>query len=288
MASDGLITFIVGPTAAGKSEYSYALAKKNSAVIISCDSMLVYKEPEILTNKPAQVMLEQVRHEFIDIISVTQEYDVNRYCEEARKKIFQYHQENVPVIICGGTGMYMKALLDGIFKDGAKDDTMRISLEQKDANTLYSELKNVDPVAAEKISINDKRRLVRALEVYHVSGVPISVRQKDVSGIWGKYDIKIIGLTVERTMLYARINARTDEMFKRGAVDEAKKLLSMPLSKTAGKIIGLNEIKAYLSGQIDLEECKDTMKQNTRNYAKRQMTWFNKDKRIEWVVVKSK
>jgi len=276
------IIFIAGPTASGKSDYAYKAAKEHGAVILACDSMQIYKEPQILTNKPPRAMLEDIRHDFIDIVSVTEAYNAYDYSIAAAEKIAQYQKENIPVIVCGGTGMYMKALLDGIFADASKDSNLRRELELKDESELYRELQKTDPAAAQKISMNDKRRLVRALEVYYTGGKPISERQKDIKGIWGKYDIEIIGINIERDKLYARINMRTEEMFERGALEEAKQLLAMPLSLTAQHIIGLKEIKSHLDGNIDLSTCKELIKQNTRRYAKRQMTWFNKDKRIKW------
>ena len=277
------LIFLAGPTASGKSAAAVTLAQTLGAEIISCDSMQVYKEPCIITNKPTRQELGLVKHHFIGIVPVSAEYNVFDYYHAATLKIKELHKMGKPVIVCAGTGMYMKALLDGVFGGQGKDDSLRAQLEAKDAGELYFDLQRVDCAAAAKISPNDKRRLVRALEVYYACGIPISQRQKDIKGLWGEAPIKIFGIKVERSLLYERINLRTEMMFKQGAFDEIKRLLEMPLSLTAQKIIGLKEIKSHLTGAISLEQAKELIKQNTRNYAKRQMTWFKKDERVEWI-----
>jgi len=279
------IIFIAGPTACGKTELAGILAQQLNAEIISCDSMQVYKEPEILTAKPLSQWLKKIPHHFINIVSVESPYSVYDYYQKATIKIEELLLQGKNVIVCGGTGMYMKAVLDGIFEGSGKNEAVRAKLEAQSNAELYRELQKVDLISAQKISPNDKRRLVRALEVYRTSGVTISQRQKEISGLWGKRDIRIFGLKLERKLLYARIDKRVDAMFEAGAVEEAKRLLQLKLSLTAEKIIGIKEIKSYLDGAVSLDEAKAAMKNNTRHYAKRQMTWFKKDKRIKWIDV---
>jgi len=283
------VVFIVGPTAAGKSEAAYSLARRLKAEIISADSMLVYKEPLIITAKPSSAILTEIPHHFVGIISVKQEYNVFDYCRDASAKIEALGEKNIPVIVCGGTGLYIKALLDGIFEGAGKDEKLRKQLEKKaevnGRKSLHEELKKIDSKAAEKISPNDLKRIIRALEVYYTQGALISDKKKEAKGFWGKIPIKIFGLRMDRGLLYERINKRVDEMFENGAVEEVKKLLKMNLSFTAAKVIGIKEIRRFLEGNISEEEAKELMKKNTRNFAKRQLTWFRKDKRIEWVDV---
>ncbi len=281
------VVFIVGPTAAGKTQAAFDIAKKTGAQIISCDSMLVYKEPRIITSKPPKYMLDEVRHHFVDIISVSESYDVYSYYTEALKLIADSYSKKVPVIICGGSGLYMKALLDGVFKGPSRNNELRASLESeariKGNNVLHEKLKFVDPAAARKISPNDLKRIIRALEVYYTAGVPISEKQKEKEGIWGKFPVKIFGTGIERGRLYKRINERVNGMFNEGAVNEVNELIKLPLSVTAAKIIGISEIKGYLEGRYTYDEAKRLMAKNTRNFAKRQWAWFRRDKRIEWI-----
>jgi tRNA dimethylallyltransferase len=295
------VIFIVGPTATGKSQVAYLLAKSLKAEIISCDSMLVYKEPEIITAKPAQNILSEITHYFINLISISEKYSVYDYYKNAAKRIESLYKKNIPVIVCGGTGLYHKALLDGIFKQAKKDDSLRKELdeqiEKEGLHKFYKQLKIVDPEAAEKISQNDRKRIIRALEVYRLTGEPISVKKKEANGLWGKIPVKVFGLRLSRDKLYEKINKRVDKMFELGAVDEVKSLLNKKISITAEKIIGIKEIKDYLknkgdsphAGTVPLgEEAKEKIKQNTRRFAKRQITWFKKDSRIEWIDAESR
>ena len=286
------IIFITGPTATGKTEVSFHLAKKLNAEIVSCDSMLVYKEPRIITSKPPEEIREEVKHHFIDIVSVEQTYDVFTYYTDATAVIKDLSAKDIPVIVCGGTGLYLEALLDGIFEGPSRDDSLRAELqkeaETKGNNYLYQKLQDADPQAAEKISPNDLKRIIRALEVYYLSGIPISQKQKERKGLWGSYNIKIFGLTRERGELYERINERTRQMFSQGVVREVKRLIKLNLSISARKIIGIEEIKGALEEKYSLEEAQDVMSKNTRNFAKRQLTWFRKEKRIEWVNIHSR
>ncbi len=283
------IIFIVGPTAVGKTKAAFLLAKHLGAEIISADSMLIYQEPKIITAKPPEDMLRQVKHHFVGVISVRENYSVFDYCVAASKTIKELVDKNIPVIVCGGSGLYIKAIIDGIFKGPGKDETLRGELAQQ-AQThgqdyLYRKLERVDSISAAKISPNDLKRIIRALEVYYLSGVPISKKQQQTFGLESELPIEIFGLRIERKSLYQRINKRVDQMFEAGAIDEVKGLLEQPLSLTAKKIIGLSEISEFLNGRISTEEARQTCKKNTRNFAKRQVTWFKKDKRIQWIDV---
>ncbi|MFC1514979.1 tRNA (adenosine(37)-N6)-dimethylallyltransferase MiaA [Candidatus Omnitrophota bacterium] len=280
------LIFIVGPTAAGKTDVAVSLAEKISADIVSCDSMLVYREPRLLVNKPDRSVLDKTRHHLIDIVSVEEEFDVHRFKQEADAVISRlYPLKNL--IFAGGSGLYIKILLDGIFEGGASSSELRQRLSEQakaeGVQSLHDRLRRLDPDAAATIDPHDLRRIIRALEVGHLSDKPISVRQKEAQGYWGALPIKVFGLALERKTLYQRIDARTEEMFSRGAIEEAKELTRLALSKTAEKILGLPEISAYLCGTTDRATALDELKKNTRRFAKRQLTWFRKDKRIEWI-----
>jgi tRNA dimethylallyltransferase len=281
------IIFIVGPTATGKTETAFALARRIHAEIISADSMSIYKEPAIITSKPAFNMLSAVKHHFVNIISVEENYSVFDYYRAARSVIDNLTQKKIPLLVCGGSGLYIKAILDGIFEGVGKDEALRKDLE-KQAQThgkehLHNELKKVDMETAQNISVNDVKRIIRALEVYHCTGLPLSKKKKEAKGLWGTVAIKIFGLQLKRETLYAKINKRVDNMFNAGAIAEVEGLRKMRLSLTAGKIIGIKEIGGYLKGEYTIEKAQELMKQNTRRFAKRQMTWFRGDERITWI-----
>lgn len=285
------IIFIVGPTAVGKTDLAVKLAESIGAEIVSCDSMLVYKEPKIIVNKPPLEYLKRVKHYLIETLSVTEEFNVYEFRKAADEILAERYPKN-NLIFTGGSGLYVKALVDGIFKGpGASSEIREQILQEKDEKgleKLYSRLQEIDPRAGAKISPNDQRRIVRALEVYRLTGVPISQRQKDCSGWSRDKEIKIFGLKMGRSLLYENINKRTEKMFENGAVEEVKEMLSLNLSKTARKIIGIKDIKNYIEEKQTLKEAKEEMKKNTRRFAKRQMTWFKADERIKWIDVTDK
>ncbi|MDD5154998.1 MAG: tRNA (adenosine(37)-N6)-dimethylallyltransferase MiaA [Candidatus Omnitrophica bacterium] len=283
------IVFIVGPTGIGKTETAVLLAKKIKAEIVSCDSMQVYKHMDILTSKPGLKLRKLIPHHLVDIVPPAKEYNVSVYRKAAVKKIKDILKRGKVPLLAGGTGHYMSVLIDGIFKAVVADQNIRGRLykeaARKGSGYLYESLQKIDPQAASKIHPNDVKRIVRALEVFKATGKPISELQKDRKGLSEDYDIRIFCLDTQRPRLYRRIEKRVDEMFKQGLVGEVKKLLKLKLSRTASYAIGIREIKGYLEGWYDLEEAKRLIKRNTRLYAKRQLTWFRKDKRIQWIKV---
>ncbi len=286
------IIFIVGPTAVGKTDIAFILAKEINGEIISCDAMQVYKEINIASNKPSQKILQGIPHHLINIISAEEEFDVAQFNRLAQGAIKEIHKKNHIPIIVGGSGMYMQILLDGIFEaKGKRDDSLREQLKQeaqeKGTRSLYDTLQKKDPQAALKIHPNDLRRIIRALEVLALEKKPISQIQKNRQGLWGKYAIHLFGLTRERKDIYQRIEARVEEMFKEGIVEEIKGLKLAQWSHTADRIIGVREIQGYLKGEYDMERAKYLMKLNTRHLAKKQLTWFRKEKRIHWIVMNS-
>jgi len=283
------IIFIVGPTATGKTEVSFLLARKLGAEIVSADAMLVYEQPKIITSKPPVHMREEVKHYFVGMVPVEKSYSVFDYSLSTSRVIKDLVNKDIPVIVCGGSGLYIKAILDGIFEGPGKDENLRKELAQTaqahGKEYLYRKLEEVDPESAKKISSNDLRRVIRALEVYYLSGQPLSEKKKETKGLWGELGIEIFGLRLKRKNLYQRINKRTDDMFDQGAVDEVRDLLGINLSLTAKKMLGIGEIERFLNGDLSQEESKEILKKNTRNFAKRQVTWFKKDKRIQWIDV---
>lgn len=279
------IIFIVGATATGKTEVAYNLAKKINAEIISADSMLFYRQASIITSRPPEYMLKEIKHHFVGNVSVENSYSVFDYFTEAEGVIRNLFEKKTAQIVCGGSGLYIKALLDGIFKGAGEDAELRKELEAQakefGKEYLHKELKKVDPKTAEKAK--DLRRIIRALEVYRLTGIPLSEKKKEADGLWGKFPIKIFGLSFKREKLYERINKRVECMFDVGAVEEVKKLMRLKLSPTASKIIGIKEISGFLREEYNIEQAKELMKKNTRNFAKRQLTWFKADKRICWI-----
>jgi tRNA dimethylallyltransferase len=289
LISPAKIIFIVGPTAVGKSDVALALARHIQGEIISCDAMQVYKEISIATSKPSPAMLKKIPHHLVNIQSVTEEFDVARFNALATGAIASIIKKGKVPIITGGSGLYMQILLDGIFKGGAKDPKVRAELEkeaqEKGNEALYAKLGKVDPAAAAKIHPQDRRRLIRALEVYATMRQPISTAQKSREGLWGKFDIRIFALNRLRAELYARINQRVDAMLKEGLIEEMAPLDPQKLSLTASRIIGVKEIDGYRKGEYDIERARYLIQLNTRHLAKRQLTWFRKDKRLEWITL---
>ena len=284
---DPSLIFIVGPTAAGKSEIALSLAGHLNAEIICCDAMQVYREIAFANDKPSPKARTSIPHHLVDIVSVTEDFNVARYCALAVSAIQEVQARGKTPLIVGGSGMYMSVLLDGIFEGITVEEDLReeISqqLERKGSAALHEQLKTLDPQAAAKIHPNDPQRLIRALEVVLSTGQPLSQLQQKREGLLGKMPIKIFALNRPREELYQRVEARVDEMFTKGLVEEIKNISTLPLSVTAEKIIGVPEVLGHLKGEYDLERAKYLMKLNTRHYVKRQLTWFRRDKRLTWI-----
>ncbi|MDD4899251.1 MAG: tRNA (adenosine(37)-N6)-dimethylallyltransferase MiaA [Candidatus Omnitrophica bacterium] len=281
------IIFIVGPTASGKSVVAVQLAKRIKGEIISCDSMQVYKMMPILTSQPTLGLRKQVKHHLIATVAPAIEYNVSQYRREALKKISQIQKKKKIPVFVGGTGLYMSVLLHGIFEQQEVNPKIRESLLKQAKKFgsvyLYRKLEKADPQAAAKIHPHDAKRIIRALEVFQATGKPISVLQKTRKGLNHDYEVKIFGLNLPREKLYTRIEERVDRMLEQGLEKEVKKLLKSKLSRTAQFAIGIKELAGYLHGEYGWEEAVRMMKQNTRHYAKRQLTWFRKEKAIQWI-----
>ncbi len=283
------IIFVVGPTASGKSETAVKLAHKLDGEIISCDSMQIYKGMDILTSKPPPSLRKKIRHHLIGVIPPSKEYNVSIYRKEALKKIEDIIKRGKVPILVGGTGLYMSILIDGIFDFKSKNNALRKRLfklaKSRGGSFLHKRLQDVDPEVCAKIHPHDAKRIIRALEVFEVVGKPISELKRQRKGLSDEFDIRIFGLERERSGLYQLIEERVDKMFEEGLEQEVKRLFKSRLSKTARFAIGLRELKGYFDGHYSLDEARRLIKRNTRQYAKRQLTWFRKDKRIRWLKV---
>lgn len=283
------VIFIVGPTASGKTEVALSLAKKINGEIISCDSMQVYEGMEVLTSQPPLKFKKQIPHHLVNIVPPTREYNAASYHKAALKKINEIIKRGKVPVFAGGTGLYMSIVVNGIFKIKPPSGLIRKRLykqaEIKGSRYLHDSLKKIDLQAALKIHPNDTKRIVRALEVFMATGKPISILQKQRKGLSENYDLGIFCLDLPREKLYSRIEKRVDKMFKQGLLSEVEQLFKLKLSKTAQYAIGINELKGYFRGEYDLDMAKALIKRNTKAYAKRQLTWFRKDKRIKWIQI---
>ncbi len=281
------IILIVGPTAVGKSDLAYDLAGRVPAQIVSCDSAQVYKELNIVTNKPSIAIQQRIPHHVIDEVSVTDSFNVSQYNDLANAAIRAIlKQDQVPIVV-GGTGLYVKVLLDGLFESGDPDieyrENLRKEQEQFGADHLHRRLAEVDAVSAEAIHPNDIKKIIRALEVYHQEGRPMSELKKECRGLCDEYDVRVFGVHCSRDRLYERINARVVEMVEAGALEEIRAVRDLKISSSASGIIGLREMLGHLNGEHDLERAIYLMQLNTRHFAKRQFTWFNAERRLTWL-----
>lgn len=279
------VIFLVGPTASGKTDISIKLSRELNAEIISCDSMCVYKGMDILTSKPTREDRKKVKHHLIDIIPPDTEFSVAEYRRMALEKIEDIIKRGKTPLFVGGSGLYVKAVVDGLFPSAEKDMRFRkrqeALAEKYGKNYLYKKLKKIDLGRAGKIHPNDLRRIIRALEIYYTEKKRPSDLKINTEPL--KYSFKIFGLDIRRDKLYKNIDDRVEEMFKKGIVKEVKDLSKQKLSMTAKKALGYNEVLGYLKGKYSLEESKELLKKNTHHFAKKQLTWFRSDKRIEWI-----
>ncbi len=281
---------ILGVTAGGKGKLAFELAKKIDAEIISIDSMKVYLRMDIGTAKPSKEIRKQINHHLIDVVEPSEPFSVDTFLSLTAKAVKDIEAKGKPIVAVGGTAMYIKALLYGIFDGPSTDENIRLQLKQQIAELglaeLHKKLTAVDPAAAERIHPNDEKRIIRALEVYELTGKPISDFQKQFSS-QPKDDWLVIGLQREKTDASHRINERVKKMFELGLVDEVKALLAepKPLSQQARCAIGYAETIAHLKGKETLEKTIEQIKINTRRFAKAQRTWFKTFRFVNWLNV---
>ncbi|HWA34480.1 MAG TPA: tRNA (adenosine(37)-N6)-dimethylallyltransferase MiaA, partial [Cyclobacteriaceae bacterium] len=280
----GTLIVIVGPTASGKTALAIHLATIYGTEIVSADSRQIYKELDIGTAKPTESELRQVRHHFIDTKSITEDYDAGTFAREARQVIDELFQVKKYVILCGGSGLYVKALLEGFDElpdvpGGIRTDIIE-SYNRNGLSWLQEEVRTLDPEYFEIVDRQNPQRLMRALEVIRSSGKPFSLFRKKEKIIL-PFNVVKIGLNLDRDTLYERIDTRMDKMISDGLFAEAEKFFTSR-HLNALQTVGYQEIFGFMEGAYDREEAVRLLKRNSRHYAKRQMTWFRKDKEIEW------
>ena len=263
--------FIVGPTATGKSELAAEVAKKLGAEIVSADAFQIYRGLDLLTAKPDQASLAKAPHHLIGAVPLSEEMNVEKFRAAAEKTIRDIHSRGKEAIVVGGNGLYVKALTHGLAKLPSANPKLRETLEQATIEELFRSLSALDPVAAKQIDPQNKRRLVRAVEICLLSGKPFSAQRTE----WNE-SLPTNGVLLyrDRAELYARINQRVEQMFESDVVDEVRALNKV--GPTAEKTLGLAEIRALLAGEISQPECIARIQQATRRYAKRQLTWFQR------------
>ncbi|MFA7216178.1 MAG: tRNA (adenosine(37)-N6)-dimethylallyltransferase MiaA [Bacillota bacterium] len=279
---------ITGPTAAGKTDVSLIVAEKLRGEIVSADSMQVYRYMNIGTAKPTTAEMKRVRHHMIDIVDPWQEFSVAEYQRLAKERIEDIQNRGRLPVVVGGTGLYINSLVYNLdFADTVSDQKFRNYLtrisEERGKEYLFEMLKRVDPGTAQRLHINDVRRVIRALEVYHCSGRPMSAR-RNIAASNLPYNLIMFGLRMDRERLYERIEGRVDKMIENGLVEEVEGLLEMGCTGDMVSMQGLGykEIIGYLEGRLTLSEAIDILKRDTRRFAKRQFTWFKRDDRIIW------
>ncbi len=288
------VVAIVGPTATGKSSLALKLVPLYRGEIISIDSMQVYRGMDIGTAKPKPADLRRVPHHLIDIIWPDQNFSVADFQKLARKSIDDViERKRIPFLV-GGSGLYLRTVVDDFnFPKGVEDHHFRelnFDLQEESRSSkLYQRLKEVDPISAEKIDPRNLRRVARALEVYELTGVPFSRYQKDFNKIPPVYSLTALGLNADRRLLYESIDRRVDKMIEEGLIDEVRELKEkFDLSRTARQAIGYKEVLDYLDNKMTLEETIRKIKVRTHQFAKRQITWFKRDKRITWIELTEK
>ncbi len=282
------LVIICGPTASGKTRMGIELAQQVNAEILCADSRQVYIGMDIGTAKPSGEEQKLVRHHCIDLVYPDEDFSAAEFRTRAGQVIERLTKEGKNAIIVGGTGLYIKALTKGLFGGAGKAPkiraTLRKELEGLGEQHLHQRLAEVDPVTASRLHPHDSFRVLRALEVYSLTGRPISTLQREHGFGGNSYDVLKIGLTVEREELYRRIEQRVEEMLRRGLVEEVQSLLNKGHGEDllSMKGLGYKEILGYLRKKYDLKEAISLIKRNTKRYAKRQFTWFKADKEILW------
>jgi tRNA dimethylallyltransferase len=285
-----LLLVIVGPTASGKTALSILIAEKLGGEIISADSRQIYRYLDIGTAKPTSEELQRVGHQFVNILNPDEYYNAGEYGTQARAKIEELLKKNKQPMLVGGSGLYVRAVIDGFFEGPGKNSELREQLETEvralGPEKLFERLKKIDPISAAKMDATKVRRIIRALEVYNATGKPIS----DLHSIQEAkipFEAVQFGLQWERKELYHRIERRVDEMIENGLIEEVRGLLVKGYSRNANALntVGYKEAFDFIDGTITKEEMIRLIKQNTRHFAKRQLTWFRADKRIKWIPV---
>ena len=280
---------VVGPTASGKTALSINIAKRFSGQVVSADSMQIYEKMNIATAKPTDDEMQGITHHLIGFQPIDKKFSVAEYVTLAKNCIEKiYSQGDVPVI-AGGTGLYVDSLLQNIqFSQEDENTEIRKELtemfDEKGAEFMLNWLREIDPQTAERLHLKDKSRIIRALEIYKATGKTMTEQKALSKTEPSPYNTLYIGINYrDRNVLYDRINRRVDIMMENGLLEEAKDFYNIPTDKTACQAIGYKELAPYFNGEKTLEECLESLKIETRHYAKRQLTWFRKNENINWV-----
>ena len=282
---------ILGVTASGKGRLGFELARALDGEIISVDSMKVYRRMDVGTAKPSPEAQRQVRHHLIDVVEPSESFSVGVFLDKASATIEDIRRRGKTVVAVGGTALYIKALLYGLFEGPGSDERIRAELkaqvERAGPARLHEALRHIDPEAADRISANDARRIIRALEVYRLTGKPISSFQSQWASERPACNWTVIGLRRDKALESRRINARVKKMIELGLVEEVRSLLAeeKPLSRQARCAIGYAEIIEHLANRMTLEDAIERIKQNTRRLAKGQRTWFKTFREVHWIDV---
>ena len=280
---------VVGPTASGKTSLSIEIAKHFSGQVVSADSMQIYEKMNIATAKPTDDEMQGVPHHLIGFQPIDKKFSVAEYVTLAKNCIEKIHNDGDLPVVVGGTGLYVDSLLQNIqFSKEEGNIELRNELteifDQKGAEFMLEALREIDPQTAEKLHLNDKSRIIRALEIYKSTGKTMTEQKILSREEESPFDVLYIGINYrDRNVLYDRINRRVDIMLENGLLDEAKDFYNIDADKTACQAIGYKELAPYFNGEKSLEDCLESLKIETRHYAKRQLTWFRKNENINWV-----
>lgn len=285
------VVAVVGPTATGKTRLAVEISLRYGGEVVSADSMQIYRGLEIGTAKPSADEMRGIPHHLIDFLDPSAAFSVADYVGLASEQIAEIYARGRLPVIAGGTGLYVRSLLTNVsFAPQGRDDTLRECLQKKaeteGPESLAEELRSFDPESAQRIHPNNIGRMIRAIEVYRVTGVTMTEQMKRSKEVPPPYNDVVIGLTYrDREKLYRAINLRVDKMMQAGLLQEAEKVYQMPFPSTAAQAIGYKEFFPYFRGECSLEDSVESVKRESRRYAKRQLTWFRRDEKINWLFV---
>lgn len=273
---------IAGPTASGKTGLAVELALRLGGEVVSADSMQIYRELRIGTARPTEREMRGVPHHLLGFLPLTESYSVSRYAADARRVIADIFQRKKQPILCGGTGLYIDAVVDNLQFTGEETDPetrekWRLRAREEGGEALLEELRKIDPETAGRLHPNNLGRIVRALELYETAGITMSEQVRRSRSVPPAFDVRYLVLdSRRRDFLYDRVNRRVDAMLADGLLEEARRVLSAPTAPTAMQAIGYKELAPYFQGEIPLEQAVDNLKRSTRRYAKRQLSWFHR------------
>lgn len=284
------IICVAGPTASGKTAFAVELAKMVNGEVVSCDSMQIYRRMDIGTAKPTPEEMQGIAHHMLDVCEPDEDFSVSRYCETATPIVEDILARGKVAIVAGGTGLYMDALIRGNsfapYPSTGRRQELEALADREGIEAVMAQLRSVDPESAARLHLSDRKRIIRAMEVYLETGQTITAHNLKTQAIPPKFSPLWFGLEDEdRQDLYNRIDARVDKMLEAGLIDEIKALLAegVPAKCTAMQAIGYKEFVAALDRQCTIEEAADQVRQSSRHYAKRQLTWFRRNKNVHWL-----